>query len=342
MALPVSDNFNRANFTPAGGNWSKTGYCQTEIYNNTLRSSSSYGFMYWNADTPQANHWAECKSVNTSNRNAGPAVRITVDTSRNGYGYSVSSKTLFKYVNNSYTALQTISSDTPNSTSVYRLEAIGTTLKVYKDGVQIGTDTTDSSHSTGRAGVWVGSASGPAVDDWAADNGASIPVTADKSVQANSSTSDAIGMTHAITAGNSTQANTSSSDAIVQTLLGNMLADNSTQINQSTSGGVAQPQAVTAGNSTQVNGSTSGAIGINYILSAGFSVQVNESTTGSVSQLLATRADNSIQVNESTSGEMTLSPGYWYNDDEENILWNIVPDDSTTWSPSPPITSNWS
>jgi len=342
MALPVSDNFNRADSIPAGGNWSRTGYCETSIYNNTLRSSSSYGFMYWNADIPQANHWAECKAVNASYRNCGPAVRITVDSSRNGYGYNVSTKVLFKYVNNTYTALQTISSDTPNSTSVYRLEATGTTLRVYKDGVQIGTNTTDSSHSTGRAGVFIAAATNPQVDDWAADNGASTYVTADNSAQANNSTSDAIGMTHAVTAGNSAQANASSSGAIVQTLLGNMLADNSIQINQSTSGGVTRPQTVTAGNSAQVNGSTSGAVGINYILSADFSTQANVSSTGSIGQTFAARADNSIQVNQSTSGKMSLSPGYWYGDNEKISNWDNVLDNSTTWTPSTPIIRYWS
>jgi hypothetical protein len=125
-------------------------------------------------------------------------------------------------------------------------------------------------------------------------------------------------------------------------MLGEMLADNSTQINQSTSGGVTQPQEVTAGNSTQVNGSTSGAITMTHALSANNCLQINLGATGAITQRQILTAANSIQINQCGSGRMMWTPGHWYNESDDVSVWDSIPDSSVIWSPSPPITSNWS
>lgn len=339
MTLPVSDNFNRSNANPAGGNWTPLTTNVVQILSNRLVGVSGFGFTYWNADTPNDAQWASCKMPNASARSGGPAIRIQVGTgSREGYRYNVNDGTLNKYVGGTSTTLQTIS-DTPSTTAVYKLEAIGSTIKVYKDGVQIGTDVTDTALSSGRVGVWHSSSSAE-IDDWAADSAATA-VTADDSTQANSTTSGAIGQENIVTAGNSTQANTSSTGAIVQTMLGEMLADNSTQVNTSTSGYITQSQAVTSNNSTQANGSTSGAVAMTHALVATDNIQVNTSNNGAITQVQSLTAGNSIQVNQSSSGKMTWTPGYWYEEAAEIINWYGVPTDSSTWTPSPPSTSIW-
>lgn len=339
MAFPVSDNFNRTNANPAGGNWTPATTNVIQILSNRLVGVSGFGFSYWNADTPLDAQWASCKMPNSSARSGGPAVRIQVGTgSREGYRYNVNDGTLNKYVGGTATTLQTIA-DTPSTAAVYKLEAIGSSIKVYKDGVQIGTTVTDTAWSSGRVGVWHSSSSAE-IDDWAADNAATA-VTADNSTQANSTTNGAIGQEHIVTGSNVTQANTSSSGAIVQTMLGEMLADNSTQVNTSTSGYVTQPQTITGSDVTQVNGSTSGSIVMTHALVATDSIQVNASDNGAITQVQALTAGNSIQVNQSSSGKMTWTPGYWYEEAAEIINWNGVPTDSSTWTPTPPSTSIW-
>ncbi len=339
MAFPVSDNFNRTNANPAGGNWTPATTNVIQILSNRLVGVSGFGFSYWNADTPLDAQWASCKMPNASARSGGPAIRIQVGTgSREGYRYNVNDGTLNKYVGGTATTLQTIV-DTPSTTAVYKLEAIGSTIKVYKDGVQIGTDVTDTAWPSGRVGVWHSSSSAE-IDDWAADN-AGTAVTADNSTQANSTTSGAIGQEHIVTAGNSTQANVSSSGAIVQTMLGEMLADNSIQVNTSTSGGVTQSQTVAAGDSLQVNGSTSGAVIMTHALTATDSIQVNVSTSGAIGQRQVLSADNSIQVNQSSFGRMLMTPGYWYDSSEYDANWNDETGTPLTWTPTPPSTSIW-
>ena len=340
MTLPVSDNFNRTNANPAGGNWTPATTNVIQILSNRLVGVSGFGFSYWNADTPLGAQWASCKMPNSAARSGGPAVRIQVGTgTREGYRYNVNDGTLSKYVGGTGTVLQTIT-DTPSTTAVYKLEAIGSTIKVYKDGVQIGTDVTDTAWSSGSVGVWH-SASSAEIDDWAADTAGTV-VTAGNSAQANASDSGAIVQTNAVTAGGSTQANTSSSDAIVQTMLGEMLADNSVQVNQSTSGAVTQDTGVSAGNSTQANTSTSSAIAMTHVLSAVDSIQVNLSATGAIKQSQVIAAANSIQVNQSSSSRMLLTPGYWYGQAFLPDAWVDQPSGSTTWTPSPPTTSIWS
>jgi hypothetical protein len=275
------------------------------------------------------------------NESGGPAVRIQTGTGlRDGYRYNVSSKTLTRYVAGASTVLQTMT-DTVSNTAVYRLEVFGTTLRVYKNGAQLGTDVTDSSHSSGSIGVYQNALTS-VFDDWEGGNFTGTVVTADNSTQVNTSDSGAIGQTNVVIADGSTQANTSSSGAIVQTILGEMVADNSTQVNESTSGSVTQAQSVTAGNSTQANTSTSGAIAMTHALNATNSIQVNLGATGAIIQSQIMAANNSVQVNQSNSGRMILTPGYWYGQVFLPDAWVDEPNGSTTWTPSPPTTSIWS
>jgi hypothetical protein len=340
MTLSISDNFNRADVDPIGGSWAPLDGSNTvKIVSNKAMASAAYSFMYWNAATAN-DQYAECKSTVSGDYNSGPAIRMQTG-GIDSYFYLISTGELYKYVSSSPTILGN-SGDTGNTTSIYKLEAIGTALKVYKDSVQI-ISVTDSSHSSGYCGLFLGNGTA-AIDDFAGGDAgpAATVLTGSNCSQSNTTTNGAIGQENIVTAGNSTQANTSSSGAIVQVILGEMLADNSTQSNESTSGGVIQAQAATAGNSTQVNGSTNGVIAMTHILSADDNTQANLSATGLIAQVQVLLAANSIQINLSDSGRMLLTPGYWYNESAEISPWVINLDGSTTWSPSPPTTSIWS
>jgi hypothetical protein len=339
MTLSISDDFNRSNVDPIGGSWAPLdGSTTAKIVSNKAMASSAYSLTYWNATTSN-DQYAQCKSTVSGDYYSGPAIRMQVG-GFDCYLYLIATGDLYKYAGGSPTILGN-SGDTGNTTSVYKLEAIGTALKVYKDGSQI-ISVTDSSHSSGYCGFHL-STSTCAVDDFAGgDIDTSTQVTADNSTQSNASTNGSIAQSQTVTAGDSTQANTSSSGAIVQTMLGEMLADNSTQVNESTPGGITQAQTVTADNSIQVNTSTDGAIAMTHTLSAAGSIQVNLSATGLIAQSQVLIATNSIQVNLSDSGRMLLAPGFWYEESAEISPWVINPDGTTTWSPSPPTTSIWS
>lgn len=340
MTLPVSDNFNRSNANPAGGNWTPLTTNVVQILSNRLVGVSGFGFTYWNADTPNDAQWASCKMPNSTARSGGPAIRIQAGSgTREGYRYNVNDGTLSKYVSGTGTVLQTIA-DTPSTTAVYKLEAIGSTIKVYKDGTQIGTDVTDTAWASGRVGVWH-SASSAEIDDWSADN-AGIAVTANNSTQSNTSTSGAIGQEHVVTGSSCTQANASSSGAIVQTMLGEVIADNSYQANVSTSGAITQEQTLTGSNCSQTNTSSTGAIANTHQLSAVNLAQANLCTGGAIVQAQILSGANCIQINESSSGRMLLVPGYWYEDDNYVAGWA---DDSVvacSWNTTtnPPIVWN--
>ncbi len=57
----------------------------------------------------------------------------------------------------------------PTYGQVIRLEAQGSTLRVYYDGSQIGTDQTDSSFATGAVGIFIIDGSSR-MDDWEGGN----------------------------------------------------------------------------------------------------------------------------------------------------------------------------
>lgn len=329
----ATDNFNRADANPVGGNWvTCTGSNDARIVSNQLKSSSTGSYVYYNATTAN-DQYSQCVQAASV---CGPAVRLQ-GTSRDGYFYHVNSATLYSRVSGTANSILT-TGDTPSTTAVYRLEVIGSTLTVYKDGISIGS-VTNTDFTSGWTGIYIGSNTGK-VDDWAGgDSGQAM--TADNSTQTNSSDSGAIVQTNVVTGSDVTQANSSTSGAIVQTMLGEMLGDNSTQVNTSTSGYVTQPQTVTGSDVTQVNGSTSGTISMTHVLVGTDNIQVNTSNNGAIIQVQTLSAGNSIQVNQSSSGKMTWTPGYWYEEAAEILNWDDVPTDNTTWTPTPPSTSIW-
>ena len=62
MALPATDNFNRADSNPAGVPWVKVGLASdVRILTNRLTAAGSVvGFVYWNADTPADDQYSQC------------------------------------------------------------------------------------------------------------------------------------------------------------------------------------------------------------------------------------------------------------------------------------------
>jgi hypothetical protein len=173
----ATDTFVRANAATLGSNWEENPnatYVWSIGSNTAYKSTGTTGNVdpvYWVGSAIPDNQWASVKIASTSNTNQGAAVRITqgTPTSRNN-GYRVmcaarSSSTCtqvvaYKVVNGTSTAIITVNSANVTSwtTKYIQISAEGsnpTTVKIYVDGVQIGSDYVDSSSpwTTGKPGM---------------------------------------------------------------------------------------------------------------------------------------------------------------------------------------------
>lgn len=170
MALPASDNFNRANGN-LGSNWTDaTGTNAIQIATNVLQSNGAVdALIYWNADAFPADQSADTTVTAVGDSYLGASVRVTAN---NGYGFYAGQfgRYLFKVVAGVTT---TISSDGTSVTNadVYLLSAVGTQLRVKRNGVDLFTPT-DSALSSGSAGLaGFGAGQAERADNW---NGASL------------------------------------------------------------------------------------------------------------------------------------------------------------------------
>jgi len=184
MALPATDSFTGTSGTQLhtyNASWTEQRasdlHCEISGAGggtpNTVRAAATGGSeaaAKWDGDTFTADQYSQAKAVNASNY-AGPTVRMVGVTAaaENGYvalidGLAID---LQRIDNGVRTNLQGgIGSIASGDT--LKLEIVGTTLKVYVNGVQVGTNQTDSNYATGQPGIaFIGS--GAELDDWMAD-----------------------------------------------------------------------------------------------------------------------------------------------------------------------------
>jgi hypothetical protein len=154
MALPATDTFAGANGSPIGANWTDLdgGF---EIDTNAAKGTDSgWNFTYWDADTFADNQYAQGAFINFAGVFSGPAVRAAATRC---YYAMVTSSTEIALARldaaASSTTLQTIGSLSISSGDLIRIEAEGSTLRVFLNGVQVGTDQTDATYSSGSAGI---------------------------------------------------------------------------------------------------------------------------------------------------------------------------------------------
>jgi hypothetical protein len=170
--LTKTDNFNRGNETPLGGNWTEgAGFTGLNLSSNVVVPPGSNDYIsYWSADTFSADQYAQCTFANGA-QDGGAAVRVSTAGSGNGYALSVNSATggrLLKWVDGSVSVVgDAFVMDTLTGTTVYKLTIVGTTLTVYQDGVQK-YQTTDTSHATGQPGLMGRGGTGVWLDNWEA------------------------------------------------------------------------------------------------------------------------------------------------------------------------------
>lgn len=173
MALPATDNFNRANNVDLGANWTPL-FGELKIITNEAAQDAGDGGVrleHWNADAFTSDHYSQ--AVYRSGV-VGPAVRL--QETDNGYYTRISTgaKRMYRFDNGTATELQTMDAAVGGASGeVYKMTIEGTTIKVFKNAVQIGTNQTDATYSGGASGVHVEGTG--ALDDWEGDNMGAAP-----------------------------------------------------------------------------------------------------------------------------------------------------------------------
>lgn len=172
-ALPATDTFTGMNSDPLSGNWT-TDNGAWNIWSGQANSTTADSLARWTADSFSSDHYAEVTiSTSGGNHSGGPVVRGTSTT-----GYAVTYNSAYDELDlaridsittPTYVLLQNITGLSLSNNDALRLEVSGTTLKVYVEGMQVGTDETDATYSSGSAGI-LNRATGVQLDNFEADD----------------------------------------------------------------------------------------------------------------------------------------------------------------------------
>lgn len=174
MALPASDNFNRADSGTLGSNWTKQSTDQLQIVSNQAAYTgvADSALVRWSADSFSADHYSQY-TVSDNTKDHGPAVRIASGSNYTCYFIRGTDGQMFKIVSNAYTAIGTAKGAYSNG-DVAKLEVTGTggsmALQAYKNGSTHGGTVNDTALSSGSAGIWSWTESTNRMDDWSADD----------------------------------------------------------------------------------------------------------------------------------------------------------------------------
>jgi hypothetical protein len=177
----ASDSFNRANENPlsGGGVWqTASGHQAMKIVSNVAVpvsfSGSDSGSYYSGINWPNDQYSKAKLSIDgTAGTGHGVCLMVRMSTTTNTHYRLVSNHTtlvsnvqLGKWVNNTFTALQS-NSVTWNDGDTWELRVQGTLLRVFLNGIQVGTDVTDSAITQGYPGIEYSTVeSNCSIDDW--------------------------------------------------------------------------------------------------------------------------------------------------------------------------------
>jgi hypothetical protein len=182
VALPATDNFDRADGPIGGGNWARYALGVPAIATNVVvpEGVGSDSAAAWITDTPAADQYAQIKlvTINTNTqRAAGCLVRggtTGIGSSINGYvglarGPFGASTTLaiWKFVSGGQSTL-TSTTTTVAANDILKFTATGTTtttLTIYINGVQkLQTTDASSPFTSGLGGIYIFTDAGAASD----------------------------------------------------------------------------------------------------------------------------------------------------------------------------------
>lgn len=174
-ATTVSDNFNRSD-GGLGSNWTTiTGTQDPEIINNLVKvpisKNASLQSAFWSSNSFSNNQYVQAIFPNNPNLIAyGPGIGVRLADSR-GYilwwGNNADKVTIWRMDSAlSWTQIAASNSLTISNTDLWKLTAVGSTLKGYQNGNLV-VQTTDATYSNGNPGVWLYYNSNQ-LDDWSA------------------------------------------------------------------------------------------------------------------------------------------------------------------------------
>ena len=181
--VTVSDNFDRANSTSIGANWSEdTG--DWEIFSNILRHVTTGGFDYWKAGwvgaaLASADYYVQATIVATTNSGLGVGVggRLaagTGDANSDGYDYHFfggDAAYLLEHLNSGEAILDTGAAVASGATITNaRLTCNGSALSGNRNGGADDVNATDATYASGSVGCWwFGNSNfGGSLNDWTA------------------------------------------------------------------------------------------------------------------------------------------------------------------------------
>lgn len=167
----ATDNFNRADAANLGANWTATAN-NMQIVSNTARvlTDGVPNFVYYSGAAFNGDHSSQ--AVYTDDGEGTMSLTVRCQSNGDLYAFYIHSlsgnrrKAIYKYISGSFTQLgDDLDAAAATSGHTFRFEVQGTTLRAYDNGVQIGTDRTDSALSGGAPGIG-GEQTGDNWDDW--------------------------------------------------------------------------------------------------------------------------------------------------------------------------------
>lgn len=169
----VTDNFNRANGNPISANWSTpTGVNALGIYNQQAANTIQAGHAasYWSANTFSNDQYSKAKPTGVLATYRYPRCGVRMGGA-NGEGYYISTdgtdtQLIYRSNAGSETVKQTLTGTGFLSTDIMEVRAQGTTISMWKNGSQIGTNTTDANIASGYPGGAANPDTYAEFDDW--------------------------------------------------------------------------------------------------------------------------------------------------------------------------------
>jgi hypothetical protein len=201
MALPATDTFTGSNNDPINtSNWTTLLGSFVVFGNRAIGQVSVDSLAFWDADTFADDQYAQVTYTQNYGYYAGPVVRAAATRGYWARVESSTSITLYRIDNSSsFNLLQTIGSLTIANGDVIRIEAEGTTIRVYQNGTQRGTDEVDATYSSGSAGI-ASYTDAAYLDAFEADNLSTLEtIRPSGTASAGSWTADPSGTLHGVT-----------------------------------------------------------------------------------------------------------------------------------------------
>lgn len=167
--VKITDSATGSNANPIGGNWTTMGgEADMQRLGNTFTPSVTGADCAARNTSVSvgANQYAQAKVTVTGTAGAGSGIGVGLRMSSGARTYyrlvidhaASNNVELCKFVAGTFTSIWIRTSGTWSNGAMLRLEAEGTTLRAYLDGIQIGANVTDASIASGDTGIAYSSA----------------------------------------------------------------------------------------------------------------------------------------------------------------------------------------